>query len=358
MRKIKKTARKLLKKHIIKAMSFVLSLCLTFTVFSGIPMNVNSLESAKQSQSGEILADENSKAEEKIEDTRYEEYVLSEIPEELKINEDVKNAVGLDTSDAEKLTSLTTINKDGSKSLKIYNAPIKYIEKSSGKVKFINNKIKKSQKINGNKKYLYENSASNIKTYFPENIEDGILVSSDDQSVEMTPINAKYIKRSNKKITVDEEGFKTKRAKKAKLKKDYAEYGEAFGKSTYIEYAPIGTGIKENIVLEKYTGQNEFSFILSVPGAKPANMKGKEILFVDAETGKEVFNINEIFAYDSGSDIDGERKECYNNSYKIEKISEGKYLLTSIIDSEFLKSKTTLYPVTIDPYLVFFNDFC
>ena len=87
-------------------------------------------------------------------------------------------------------------------------------------------------------------------------------------------------------------------------------------------------------------------------------MKGKEILFVDADTGKEVFNINEIFAYDSGSDIDGERKECYNNSYKIEKISEGKYLLTSIIDSEFLKSKTTLYPVTIDPYLVFFNDFC
>ena len=38
-----------------------------------------------------------------------------------------------------------------------------------------------------------------------------------------------------------------------------------------------------------------------------------------------------------------------NNSYIIENLDDGKFLLSMIIDEEFLTAETTRYPILIDP---------
>ncbi|MDR2714199.1 MAG: hypothetical protein LBB42_01550 [Coriobacteriales bacterium] len=132
--------------------------------------------------------------------------------------------------------------------------------------------------------------------------------------------------------------------------KQAAEYKHAFGAGTALQYGGILDGIKENIVLEHYTGQSEFCFLVNTGGLTPAEEYGQSIDLLD-ENGNVAATLSDIFMRDSYTGDD----ECdFHDSFCCSLMMEatdtpGEYLLTLFVDEEFLTDPTTVYPVIIDP---------
>jgi hypothetical protein len=74
--------------------------------------------------------------------------ILRELTLENLSNDLIKNSTielssvdSIDISDGENLTSFTTVNKDGSKTIYTYNSPVKYVDKETGNIRFIDNEL-------------------------------------------------------------------------------------------------------------------------------------------------------------------------------------------------------------------------
>lgn len=94
-------------------------------------------------------------------------------------------AESLDVYD-ENLYSITTNNTDGTKTLEIFQAPIKYIE--DNEIKFIDTTIEEVSALNRlvSNKY-YECTNTPVKSHFPEKLEDGVSVENDSFSIKCYP---------------------------------------------------------------------------------------------------------------------------------------------------------------------------
>ena len=97
------------------------------------------------------------------------------------------NARGLDCSNAEVLNSLTLINNDNTKTLFSYEEAIKYID-SDGYIRFIDNSLKSVVKAESIFEwYTFENTAGNVKQYFPVSVATGIRIESEGYTVRLIP---------------------------------------------------------------------------------------------------------------------------------------------------------------------------
>jgi hypothetical protein len=108
-----------------------------------------------------------------------EELTVSNIPDELleATDIDVENIKGLDDMDSANLYSVTTINEDDSRTLHIFNTPVKYYDKEDDKIKFIDNTLTKSDKKSiKNGTYAFENAANSVKTYLPKTSDEYIVL--------------------------------------------------------------------------------------------------------------------------------------------------------------------------------------
>lgn len=131
------------------------------------------------------------------------------------------------------------------------------------------------------------------------------------------------------------------------------EYADVFGQGTALQYKPMMNGLKENIVLNQYNGQNTFQFYIDIDGLEPAFLEGESIPLLNPDTKEIVFVLGQVDARDSftGDCPDTERHFTLFNSLKLEKSKKNDYILTITVDKEFLESDTTVYPVVIDPIL-------
>ncbi|MFZ7945035.1 DNRLRE domain-containing protein [Neobacillus sp. 19] len=106
--------------------------------------------------------------------------------------------------------------------------------------------------------------------------------------------------------------------------------------------------VKEDIVLHQYTGHNQFQFEISTE-LKPHTKENGSITFVD-EQDKEIYILPKPFMSDSNINPEsGEAATSENVSYDLKEEEDGKYLLTLIADSEWLKSPERKFPIYIDP---------
>lgn len=281
---------------------------------------------------------------EKVDDTDKEEiclnldvsdYTLEKMPDKLKNRINRDKIISLDKSDADDVNSLTVINEDGTKTLTVFSQPIKYIEEETGKVQFIDDSLIASNDANA-----YKCITNSNKLYFPKEISKGISLQKGNNKIKITP------------VVLETKGNEKVKYKKTKInKKDYLQYDNVFGENTAIQLTPMNAGVKENIVLDKYNGENRFSYIIDAGKLFPRRNEGTTIAFVDPKTDLEVLKINEIFVYDAtykGNNTTKQNTTC-DNYYEIEKLNNGKYLLTMVVDDSFLKSSSTTYPVVVDP---------
>ncbi len=264
---------------------------------------------------------------------------IENVPNEIKYQLKASNNSAKSISNDNDLYSFTTINEDGSKTLYKFEAPIKY--KEDNKVKFINNDLKESNKWYGFfNKYAYENSENNIKTYLPNNIKDGVLIESENFSMIFSPI----IKNNSEGILVASniDG----------LSKNVFQYNNVYDSNIRLQYTPISTGIKENIIIDKYAGINTFQFKVNAKGLEPAYNSGESIPMLDSKTKEIVFIFGQVDAKDSyiGDNTSNDTHTSLYNNLKIESTGiTNEYLLTVEVDKTFLESDKTVYPVIVDP---------
>lgn len=210
-------------------------------------------------------------------------------------------------------------NADGTNTIKIYDFPVKYVD-DEGNIKDISTDIVKT--INGN----YKTKDNAINTTFSKKISDGITIENDEVEITMLP-EVKYDSLIQVESEVDG-GIKT-------VSYAYDEY-------TSLEYSLTYTGFKEDIVVEQYTGQTEYTFTLYTNGLYVSCIDGSYYLTNSSGDVKGTIGDIIIFTADERNNALG--------SMSATTICPGEqYLLTIHIDDEYLKDENTLYPIRIDP---------
>ncbi len=266
------------------------------------------------------------------------DYTLDNLPsfiqETIKANDKV--AESLDLEFIEDPYTFIVNNEDGTKTQYRYDIPVKH--KDGNKISFRNPKIAKANFLKRVfTKYEYESVENDIKSYFPQKLKDGVLLEYKDYSVEVSPVN--NVKFSSGDLTANTE-------------QNIAKYTNVFTSKDYVEYIPVVNGLKENIVLNEYTGVNTFKFTVNIKGLVPAFMEGESIPLLDKESNELIMAIGQVDVKDSydGKNENNDVHFSIYNSLSLEKTDvEDEYLLTVVVDKEFLESETTVYPVTIDP---------
>ena len=267
---------------------------------------------------------------------------LESIPEQLAQTlelEELSPLAELNNADTEQLNSLTISNGDGTSTAYIFQGPIKYLDKETNSIKFIDNKLKESSKGAGFlENYAYENTANDIKVYLPKKIKKGVDIEYENISVNMRPeiIN-------NEKGVLKEYAF-------AGENMEVLEYPDAFGEGCHLQYQPLNRGLKENILVEEYNGTNTFSFELKLKKGYAEISEDNRIIYIKDEQGETVFILNQPYARDSFTGIDANLSHrTFDDCYILEQTGNKTYRVTMVIDEDFLSSAETVYPVLIDP---------
>ena len=136
-------------------------------------------------------------------------------------------------------------------------------------------------------------------------------------------------------------------------------YLSNFDRAVSIKYTPTSTGLKEEIILNQYTGQNSFDFLLSTGSLVPEMAEDNSIQLKDPATGTIVATIPTGTMYDSFTGEVGDQNETHVShdiAYSISPMENpGEYKLTLTVDDAFLKNESTVYPVYIDPSVIDFT---
>ena len=215
----------------------------------------------------------------------------------------------------EELNSYVFENEDGTRTVYLLQENVKYINEY-GEIKEKDLTLKTTAKG-------YTTTENDISLLIPTDVSSGIGISYKGYDVKLTP-----------------QGIS--RGVSTSLKENSISYDKAYGEKTSLKYTPLLSGIKEDIVLEGYTGATQFSFVLETDGLNLYSSKDGYYLSTDA-TSKAVFELGKVIIYDAVGVPDMGRMTAQTVE------AGSKYIITVIANEEFLTNKDTVYPVTIDP---------
>jgi len=312
----------------------ILSLLMFFT-FSYV--NVHSDESTDETTTNAAIAGRAA-----VEDV-LPDFLLDSIGEE-----QLNKTVGVKDFDSDDMSSVTLINEDGSYSLLMFSQPIKYVA-DDDEIKFIDNKIVESN--DG-----FKNNGNGFDAKFSKDVNDGVLLSESGYTMTMKPVVNDETEMQNAEL-LDIRIVDANRNEDGEI----VEYANVFGGGTALQYELTNTGIKESIFVEKPNGIYEYQFLIEVPGLVPdfdtETEQIRQIEFIDEETKEPVFTIMPTFIVDSSEEMFEEDYAhiTYENYYQIEELENGKYLLTMILDKDFLENSKTVYPIIIDPTVTLYG---
>lgn len=248
------------------------------------------------------------------------------IPSYLEKLYDFSDVEGVVECDDEDDCSITLQKNDDTFSTLLFAEPIKFYDELSCSYKFIDNKIVESN----DSEYAYVNKANFFETMFSCNSKDGVLFKDGDYSIRMTPvtdINSEALLR-------DEDSYS-----------NYLSYIDVYGDGTELQYSLNNSGLKECLYLYEKPEVYSYSFEIQATGLEPKSTVGTDIVLMDNQTGEDVMRIAPIYIVDS-SDFP---VYSYNNYYTLSKLSDDNYLVTMVLDDEFLNDENINYPCIVDP---------
>lgn len=267
-----------------------------------------------------------------LSDKELDDYEIPEVisVKDIKEKEHANRLFAQETDDY----SIVFQNKDGSKTMYYFDEPIKYTDEN-GTVCDKSTKLSEADKDG----YAFVSAENDINVYMPEQLdsETGIIVKSDEYTIEMSPVDSDKADVSDI-ITETENKYD---------KHDIVEYNDVFGDDTTIEYSAQLNGVKENIILDRYNGKNEFSFDVDTNGLSLKD-EGGYFSIVDGEKEEIVGTVSEVILFDSSNGENTIVPQGYVTGYTAVKNADGSYTITITLDNEWLKNEA-VYPVTIDP---------
>lgn len=236
-------------------------------------------------------------------------------PDIIEKNEYVNYSARL-RDDEKDLYSFIFKNKDGSKTLRSFEHPVKYLD-NKGNIKDI------SLSIKNNKDGSFGSDQHFVGVSFASDLVDGISL-----GYKKTQINMKPSKRD--------------KACKALISKDKKRVYYNVDKDTEYSYSLTYLGIKEDIIVKEYTGQTIYEFDIDTNGLHPVRINDSVFLKDDKGVIKACIGDIIVFTADEKNNTVGrlEFKTIVKNN---------KYRFTIKLDPEFLKDENTAYPITIDP---------
>ena len=314
----------------------------------------------------------------------------------------------------EDLNTVIFQNRDGTKTMYYFDEPTKY-EDENGDIRdkrtIMTDVINKPEYVHN---YAFVTDENDVKVYFPKTLNQstGVILEKDNIKIEMSPVSGKKntlldttiqplipnseirnLSKSNsisnsfsdmqqlETIATPAVAQKNSIASETERVKEFVQFDSVFGADTEIRYTPQFSGFKEDIILQSYTGINEFTFRLKTGGLTLLMAEGGEYNLVDPLTKDIVASLSDLVVYDSCEpetseplDIQektSERPELpelteeelnalyfpeptsyigYRHYYQAETVSaDEEYLLTLVVDKNYLTDENTVYPVIVDP---------
>ncbi len=237
------------------------------------------------------------------------------------VREENNHVERLHTEEGDNLNSLVFQNEDGTKTMYIYDHPVKYRD-DQGFVQDISLAIADSN----DPSYPFRTQANSVVTEFPAVLSDGIVLSDNDVTLRL--------------VAPPAEGNVALNHKARRLNTQTIAY--TYDVKTTIEYGLTYTGFKEDIVVNEYTGQTEYPFILYTNGLELTTIDDSYYLIDDA--GDVRASIGDIIVFTAD-----ERNNTYG-TLQATTIKPGEiYALTIVLDAGYLSDPNTAYPIRIDP---------
>ena len=276
--------------------------------------------------------------------------LISEVPDNIKNLISDQNAdkilLASDPKEEAELFTLRTINSEtGEGIITVHSVPVKYVD-STGQMQFIDTSMKTiaaAESIQSG--FVYRNAANSFLVEFGNTASKGIN------------FNNAFIFEANPNAASN----KTSQIQSSQVQAENGHgkviYPTAFGPNTKVEYINTENGLKENIILDKYTGQNHFEFTFHSDTHIPvlAN-NGANILVVDKNNPEKIeYRFLSLYAYDSYNPTDSEQQESdfrhMNEAlyYELADNEDGTYTITVVVPEDYLTHPEIVYPVTIDP---------
>ncbi len=222
----------------------------------------------------------------------------------------------------ENLYDMSVPKDDEKTEVSVFAVPIKY-KKNNGELAFIDTSFEKlgfTKRLLS--KYDYKNTANEFDVLFSESAEDGFKM---DEAFEMSVITEEK-NNSDAEIDLDEN------------KDGRLTYNNVYGDDTYIEYININSGVKENIVLEKNIGKNEFEFKWSSDThILELSDDNTFINVVSKDTGEVDYVFSPLYVYDS-----------YTTSKKQENSAESDTIIETTAENPFVTHSSTLADTNIE----------
>jgi uncharacterized protein (TIGR03034 family) len=217
--------------------------------------------------------------------------------------------------DEEELDTYVYLNEDGSKSVYYMDQDVKFIDEQGN--------VQEKDTALVRKERGYGMRSNDVGLHIPDSAADGITVSHKSREVKLLPVGGTGLAAANNNSIL---------------------YSNFFGRGIHLQYTPMLSGVKEDVIITKYTGVNSFSFLLETGGLYLLDADGRYYL-AESPTAKAAFYLGEVLVYDAIGRPD-------LGTMTVETITAGqRYKLTVSANEAFLTDPETLYPVTIDPTL-------
>lgn len=237
---------------------------------------------------------------------------------------------------------------DGTMTFEIYGERLHFLD--DGKYVTIDNEVVEMQPaqraslaVSQSSGYRYMNKANDVHVLFSDaaSLTDMVMVKKGDYTLTLSAQSATG-------LTAATSSALAKATTKSWLSKYQGDDSTViYGRDKNISYVyqVQNNGVKEEIVMGQYTGQNTFTFAINAPGLVVSQGANGDYVFRSQETDEEVFYLEAPFMYDA------EGKVSYDVTYAFTPV-QGGYTLTVTASEDFLTDPSTVYPVTIDPSVI------
>lgn len=215
----------------------------------------------------------------------------------------------------ETLSSYVFLNADGSKTAYFMDQPVKF-ENTDGAA--VEKNLTLTAATEG-----YTTTQNDIQLTIPTDPTNGIRLVYNNHYITLIPQGGTLT--AGAQAT---DGFVT--------------YPDYYGEGMSLRYTPTLSGVKEDILLDSYSGVNSFTFRLNTGGLNLYQASGRYFL-AESKTSADRIELGDVVAYDANTQFS-------IGTMTAQTIMAGQsYMLTLTVDEAFLTDENTVYPVIIDP---------
>lgn len=323
-------------------MRFIVSSCFCFLAFAFL---LNLLSFSFVSAESVSVEELHSSADNSLQLAEEESVALSSVPDNIQNlvsdkSEDKLYLMSDLEEEAEIFTLRTENSETGEGTLTVHSVPVKYVDQA-GEYQFIDTSmkaLKSAERVESG--FAYRNSANSFTLEFGNTASKGIN------------INNAFTFEANSHTAGSGIG-------QIQTEKGYGKivYPHVFASGTRVEYINTESGLKENIILDRYAGQNRFDFTFRSDTHIPVlTENGTNILVTDKNDPEKVeYRFLSLYAYDS---YDPETEPKQQNSdfrhmnedlyYELTDNGGGVYTITVVVPEDYLTNPEVVYPVTMD----------